>query len=63
MQTDAVARGCIVNTKGCTLTHKCSECKEEIAKLIFIDDMFADYFKQLEYLKKKLDDSKKDETT
>jgi hypothetical protein len=51
--TDAVARGCIVDMSGCTLIDKCSECKEEIVKLIEMDDMFADYFAQLHYLKKR----------
>ncbi len=58
MNSDAVARVCIAKTTGCTLINKCEECKEEIAKLIFIDEMFVDYFKQLEYLKKKLEASK-----
>jgi hypothetical protein len=49
--TDAVARGCIVETKGCTLLNKCEECKKEIVKLIEADEMFADYFAQLNYLK------------
>jgi hypothetical protein len=51
--TDAVARGCIVDMSGCTLIDKCSECKVEIVKLIELDDMFADYFAQLSYLKKR----------
>jgi len=56
--TDAVARECIVKAdgqrpKGCTLINKCDECKKEIEKLIEIDEMYVDYFKQLEYLKTK----------
>jgi hypothetical protein len=51
--SDAVARGCIVDMSGCTLIEKCSECKVEIVKLIELDDMFADYFAQLSYLKKR----------
>ncbi len=39
--------------KGCTLINKCDECKKEIEKLIEIDEMYVDYFKQLEYLKTK----------
>ena len=50
---DAVARGCIVDMSGCTLIDKCSECKVEIVKLIEMDEMFADYFAQLSYLKKR----------
>jgi hypothetical protein len=53
IQSDAVARECIADTKGCTLIDKCEECKIEANKLIFIDEMFAGYFKQLEYLKKR----------
>jgi len=53
--TDAVARGCIADTKGCTLINKCEECKKEIIKLIELDDMFADYFAQLNYLKNRTD--------
>lgn len=53
MESDAVARGCIVKAEGCTLIFKCEECKSEIANLILLDEMFADYFKQLEYLKKR----------
>ena len=52
--TDAVARVCIAKVEGCTLINKCEECKKEVAKLIEADDMFADYFEQLEYLKNKL---------
>jgi hypothetical protein len=55
IKSDAVSRGCIVDTKGCTLIDKCEECKIEIAKLIHVDEMFADYFKQLEYLKQRAD--------
>lgn len=44
---------CIVDDKKCNLIDKCDECKKEIKKLIEIDEMYADYFKQLEYLKKK----------
>jgi hypothetical protein len=47
--------------EGCNLVNKCEECKKEVAKLIEADDMFADYFEQLEYLKKKLA-NKKNET-
>jgi hypothetical protein len=53
LSTDAVARMCIVDDKKCNLIDKCDECKKEIKKLIEIDEMYADYFKQLEYLKKK----------
>jgi hypothetical protein len=53
--TDAVARGCIVDMSGCTLINKCEECKKEIIKLIELDDMFADYFAQLYYLKNRTD--------
>jgi hypothetical protein len=62
LKTDAVARGCIVNADGCTLINKCEECKKEIEKLIEIDEIYVDYFKQLEYLKlakKNLADKKK----
>ena len=52
VSTDAVARGCVVDVSGCTLIDKCSECKKEIVKLIELDDMFADYFAQLNYLRK-----------
>jgi len=52
LTTDAVARRCIVNAEGCTLVNKCDECKKEIKSLIEIDEMYVDYFKQLEYLKK-----------
>lgn len=52
-QLDAVARECIVKKEGCNLMNKCDECKKEIEKLIEMDDMFIDYFKQLEYLKNK----------
>lgn len=52
-QPDAVARGCVVNKEGCNLINKCDDCKKEIKKLIEADEMFADYFAQLEYLKKK----------
>lgn len=57
--TDAVARGCVVDVSGCTLIDKCSECKKEIVKLIELDDMFADYFAQLSYLKKRAGEVKK----
>jgi hypothetical protein len=50
-QSTAVAYSCIADTKGCTLIDKCQECKIEVNKLIYIDSMFAGYFKQLEYLK------------
>jgi hypothetical protein len=53
LATDAVARQCIADTNGCTLINKCEECKKEIKKLIEMDEMYADYFKQLEYLKNK----------
>jgi len=59
--TDDVARICIAKVEGCNLVNKCEECKKEVAKLIEADDMFADYFEQLEYLKKKLA-NKKNET-
>lgn len=51
--SDAVARVCVVKKEGCTLINKCDECKKEVKKLIEADDMFAGYFAQLEYLKKK----------
>ena len=50
---DAVARGCVADISGCTLIYKCDECKKEVKHLIEIDDMFLDYFNQLEYLRKK----------
>ena len=53
LSTDAVARVCVVNTDGCNLLNKCPDCKVEIKKLVEIDEMFIDYFKQLEFLKKK----------
>ena len=53
MKSDAVTRGCIVNDKECNLIYKCDECKSEIANLILLDEMFIDYFKQLEYLKQR----------
>ena len=59
--SDAVARGCIVNDKQCNLIYKCEECKSEIANLILIDEMFIDYFKQLEYLKKRTEKTIEDE--
>ena len=59
--SDAVARGCIVNDKQCNLIYKCEECKSEIANLILIDEMFIDYFKQLEYLKKRTEKIIEDE--
>lgn len=58
LETDAVARRCIVNVDGCTLTNKCEECKKEIIKLIEIDDMFADYFAQLNYLRQRAEKNK-----
>jgi len=51
--SDAVARECVVKKEGCTLINKCDECKIAIKKLVEEDEMFADYFKQLEYLKKR----------
>jgi hypothetical protein len=60
--TDYVARACVADISGCTVIQKCDECKKEIVKLVELDEMFVDYFKRLEYLKKKLDDEKKDET-
>jgi hypothetical protein len=51
--SDAVARGCVIDDKKCNLIDKCDECKKEIAKLIEEDEMFADYFAQLSYLKKR----------
>jgi hypothetical protein len=48
---DTVARRCVVDLSGCTLIHKCEECKEAVVRLIKADDMFADYFAQLNYLK------------
>jgi len=51
--SDAVARECVVKNESCNLIYKCEECKSEIANLILIDEMFIDYFKQLEYLKKR----------
>lgn len=50
--SDAVARECIVKKEGCNLINKCEECKKEVKKLIETDEMFVDYFRQLEYLKK-----------
>jgi len=55
-KSDAVSRECIASTEGCTLINKCDECKKEIKDLIEIDDMFIDYFKQLEYLKKRAEE-------
>jgi len=52
-QPDAVARECVAKKEGCNLIDKCPDCKKEVKKLIEADDMFADYFAQLEYLKKK----------
>jgi hypothetical protein len=52
LSTDAVARECVVKKEGCNLINKCPDCKKEIEQLIKTDEMFADYFKQLEYLKK-----------
>jgi hypothetical protein len=57
--TDAVSRKCIVNKEGCTVIDKCDECKKEIKDLIEVDEMFVDYFKQLEYLKKRAEQNKK----
>jgi hypothetical protein len=51
--SDAVARECVVKKEGCNLINKCEECKIAIKKLVEADDMFIDYFKQLEYLKNK----------
>ena len=51
--SDAVARVCVVKKEGCNLINKCDECKKAIKELIEADDMFIDYFKQLEFLKKK----------
>lgn len=61
--TDCVARECIAKTEGCNLIDKCDECKKEMKNLVDLDEMFVDYFKQLEYLKKKLAQDKKDATT
>lgn len=61
MKSDAVSRGCIVNDKECNLIYKCDECKSEIANLILLDEMFIDYFKQLEYLKQRTEKTIKDE--
>ena len=61
MKSDAVARGCIVSNKDCNLIYKCEECKSEIANLILLDEMFVDYFKQLEYLKQRTNKTIKDE--
>ena len=51
--SDAVARMCVVKKEGCTLIDKCDDCKVAVKKLIEADEMFAGYFAQLEYLKKK----------
>jgi hypothetical protein len=51
--SDAVSRRCIVKKDGCNLLNKCDECKKEIKDLVEIDEMFIDYFKQVEYLKKR----------
>ena len=53
LSTDAVARECIIKKEGCNLINKCEECKKEIKKLTEIDEMFVDYFKQLEYISSK----------
>ena len=53
LSVDAVAKECVVKKEGCNLINKCEECKKEVKKLVEADDMFADYFKQLEYLKNK----------
>jgi hypothetical protein len=53
LSTDAVARECVSKKEGCNLINKCDECKIAIKKLVEEDEMFADYFKQLEYLKEK----------
>ena len=50
-QADTVARECVVKKDGCNLLNKCDECKVAIKKLIEADDMFAEYFAQIEYLK------------
>jgi hypothetical protein len=50
---DTVAKECVVKKEGCNLINKCDDCKKEVKKLIEDDEMFADYFKQLEYLKKR----------
>jgi hypothetical protein len=52
-QPDTVARECVVKTDGCNLINKCDECKKAIKELIQTDDMFVDYFKQLEYIASK----------
>ena len=53
ISSDAVARGCIADISGCNLIYKCDECKKEIKNLVEVDEMFVDYFKQLEFLLKK----------
>lgn len=50
---DTVAKECVVKKEGCTLITKCDDCKVAVKKLIEQDEMFAGYFAQLEYLKKK----------
>lgn len=57
--SDAVSRKCIVDKEGCTVIEKCDECKKSIKELIEVDEMFVDYFKQLEYLKKRAEQNKK----
>jgi hypothetical protein len=61
LTTDAVSRMCIANTKDCNVIYKCEECKKEINDLIQIDNMFVDYFKQLEYLKSRTEKTVKEE--
>lgn len=60
LTTDAVARGCIAGTEGCNVIHKCDDCKKEMASLVMIDEMYIEYFKQLEYLKKMADEKVKE---
>jgi hypothetical protein len=53
---DAVARGCIADVSGCTLLYKCDECKKGVTRLIELDDMFLDYFNQIEFLRKRAEE-------
>lgn len=59
MKSDAVSRECIalIQNKTCNLLNKCDECKIEVNNLIEIDEMYIEYFKQLEYLLKRAETS------
>ncbi len=56
LPSDFVSRGCVSSNEGCTLINKCDECKKEILSLIRVDEMYIDYFKQLDYLKKRAEE-------